>query len=822
MSLNTPLCKMFGIKHPVLLAGMNVAAGPDLAAAVTNAGGMGVIGGFGYTPKHLRAQIKELKDALVDKSAPFGVDLLLPSVGGSARKTNKDYTGGKLEELVKIIIEEKTALFVCAVGVPPAWVVDEFHKAGIPVANMVGAPKHCAKALERGVDIIIPQGSEGGGHTGDVPTAILIPACVEAVAGKKSPLTGGPILVIGAGGIHNGKGLAAALAGGAVGAWVGTRFVCAEEAGASKYHQDQIIATDHSGTIRTLIYTGRPLRVKKTEYVMDWENNRQAEIESLTKSGKLPIETETKDREDIHPLLMGNVAAMIHSVEPAKKIIDDMIRGAMRVVQTDVFLVGSGPASCTYARTLLDSTDKHLFMAEMGSQQSSILGENLKNAAYFQKNIAAFQHVIVGHLHELEPNNTSLPGASATYAVGGMASHWTCATPRPHEDELPDTYTATEWNRLYTAGEQLLGTNLTPFDGLVSQQIISRALTNHFGDSREIKGLPLAVKTSPKWPHLKWSGCDTIMKEQFYSERLTLKSDTHVRKLLHLNGRVTYALCFDLVSGEEYLVEAKTFVVGAGAILSPQLLFASGIGGDNVGRYLTDHPTAFCQVSFPFPLYIKYRAFDGILAAHRQAHPGDNVPIPFDDPDPQLYTPYTRETPFHTQIHREAFHYGGVADRLDQRLVVHLRWYTKQDPRAENRVSFNPAKLDIWGLPSPSFQCTLSKDDAERNELSMADMKKFATVLGEYLPGVEPHWRPYGQALHACGTTRIGRDPSTSVVDPTSRVHGFSNLWVGGNNVIPTANSVNPTLTTVAYAIKGAEEMIRIMGWGVVRREAHI
>lgn len=154
-----------------------------------------MIGGVGYTPAFLRAQIKELKEALDDKNAPFGIDLLLPMVGGTARKTNKDYTGGKLNELVDIIIEEKAALFVCAVGVPPKEVVDRLHAAGIPVMNMVGAVKHCEKALAVGVDLICAQGGEGGGHTGDIATSILIPACVSAVKGRKSPLTGEPIQV---------------------------------------------------------------------------------------------------------------------------------------------------------------------------------------------------------------------------------------------------------------------------------------------------------------------------------------------------------------------------------------------------------------------------------------------------------------------------------------------------------------------------------------------------------------------------------------------------------------------------------------------------
>merc|ERR1712176_1647534 len=99
--------------------GMAGAAGPELAAAVTNAGGLGNIGGVGFTPDALRRTIKILKNDLVDKNAPFGVDLLLPQVGGGARKTNKDYTFGELPQLIDIIIEEKAALFICAAGVPP-------------------------------------------------------------------------------------------------------------------------------------------------------------------------------------------------------------------------------------------------------------------------------------------------------------------------------------------------------------------------------------------------------------------------------------------------------------------------------------------------------------------------------------------------------------------------------------------------------------------------------------------------------------------------------------------------------------------------------
>jgi NAD(P)H-dependent flavin oxidoreductase YrpB (nitropropane dioxygenase family) len=127
------------------------------------------------TPQTCYESKLQLKGYLNDKSAPFGVDLLIPQVGGSARKTNYDYTKGKLDTLVDIIIDSGAKLFVSAVGVPPKAVVDRLHKHGILYMNMIGHPKHVKKCLDVGADMICAQGGEGGGHTGDVPTTILIP-----------------------------------------------------------------------------------------------------------------------------------------------------------------------------------------------------------------------------------------------------------------------------------------------------------------------------------------------------------------------------------------------------------------------------------------------------------------------------------------------------------------------------------------------------------------------------------------------------------------------------------------------------------------------
>ncbi|KAL5601199.1 hypothetical protein BROUX41_006004 [Berkeleyomyces rouxiae] len=347
--IRTPLTDVFKINHPILLAGMNVAAGPKLAAAVTNAGGLGVIGGMGYTPDMLREQIAELKEHLDDKNAPFGVDLLLPQVGGNARKTNYDYTKGKLDDLITVVIESGTKLFVSAVGVPPKSVIDRLHAAGIVYMNMVGHPKHVQKCLDLGVDIICAQGGEGGGHTGDVPTTVLIPACVAACRGYKSPVTGGPVQVLAAGGISNGPLLAASLAMGATGVWVGTRFILTKEAGAPKAHKEAVRTAGYTDTIRTLIFTGRPLRVRKNPYIVNWESNRTQEIKDLTAKGKLPFDydvekLEEKDPDDdsldqYRPWLMGKCAAVVDKEVSAKEVVDEFVQDAAKILTENAQLV---------------------------------------------------------------------------------------------------------------------------------------------------------------------------------------------------------------------------------------------------------------------------------------------------------------------------------------------------------------------------------------------------------------------------------------------------------------------------------------------------
>ena len=282
------------------------------------------------------------------------MDLLLPQVGGNARKTNHDYTKGKLDELVSIIIDSGAALFVSAVGVPPRHVVERLHKAGILYMNMIGHPKHVQKCLDIGVDMICAQGGEGGGHTGDVPTTILIPTVAAMCRGKKSPLTGQDVQVVAAGGLFNGQSVAAALMLGANAVWIGTRFVLCVEAGAPKAHQEAVRTSGFDDNVRTIIFTGRPLRVRNNAYIQNWEENRAAEIKTLTAKGVIPVEhdfetlgddIDDETMDNARPWLMGKAAAVVNERLTAREIVDEMVNGAVEWMgKGQAMVVGKGKA----------------------------------------------------------------------------------------------------------------------------------------------------------------------------------------------------------------------------------------------------------------------------------------------------------------------------------------------------------------------------------------------------------------------------------------------------------------------------------------------
>jgi len=320
MALRTPLCDLLHVEHPILLAGMGGVSYASLAAAVSSAGGYGVLGMAGTSPNFIRQQMRQVR-ALTDR--PFGVDLLAA-------------TPDALTASVDVIIEEGASAFVAGLGVPSP-IIERLHAAGLKVMVVCGTVRHAQKASDAGCDAVICQGGEGGGHTGLVGTLPLVAQAVEAV----------DIPVIAAGGLHDGRGLAAALALGAQGVWMGTRFIASVEAHAGEVYRDAVLAARDEDTVRTRCYSGKPMRVRANPYVDDWET-RTGEIQPFPLQAMASVQagvlggiggqTEGLDP-DRSCLAMGQSAGGIRQVLPAGRIVADLVAEAEAAIRRSAALV---------------------------------------------------------------------------------------------------------------------------------------------------------------------------------------------------------------------------------------------------------------------------------------------------------------------------------------------------------------------------------------------------------------------------------------------------------------------------------------------------
>jgi len=246
--MRTRLTEVLGIEHPVMLAGMAGVASADLVVAVCEAGGFGCLGAATMTTGQM---VEEIRAVRARTGRPFGVDLLTAMPG--------DLTGQ-----VEQVIAEGARVFVAGLGIPGA-VIDLCHRHGVLVVNMCGKVAHARRAVDAGCDLVVAQGTEAGGHTGRVATLALVPAVVDAV--------GGVVPVVAAGGIVDGRGLAAALCLGADGVWVGTRFIATPEARAVQGHKEALLLAAEDATTITRGYTGKTMRVLANAYTSWWEEH---------------------------------------------------------------------------------------------------------------------------------------------------------------------------------------------------------------------------------------------------------------------------------------------------------------------------------------------------------------------------------------------------------------------------------------------------------------------------------------------------------------------------------------------------------------------
>jgi enoyl-[acyl-carrier protein] reductase II len=244
--MRTRLTELLGVDHPVMLAGMGGVSYSALAAAVSNAGGYGCLGASTMSSPELAQEIAATRSLT---SKPFGVDLLTAFPDS-------------LTSNVELLIEGGASTFVAGLGVP-RHVIDLCHDHGVLVISMCGKVEHARRAMEAGCDVVVAQGTEAGGHTGTVATFPLVPLIVDALDGA--------IPVVAAGGVFDGRGLAAALALGADGVWIGTRFIATPEARALPGFRERIIEAHEDDTVVTRAYSGKTMRVIKNDTTERYE-----------------------------------------------------------------------------------------------------------------------------------------------------------------------------------------------------------------------------------------------------------------------------------------------------------------------------------------------------------------------------------------------------------------------------------------------------------------------------------------------------------------------------------------------------------------------
>lgn len=300
--MHTRVTKMLGIDFPILA----FTHCRDVVAAVSNAGGLGVLGAVAHTPEQLDVDLTWIAEQT--KGRPFGVDLLIPRkyVGaeaggldsGSLRAmvpdehrewieqvlerygvpplppptgdSDRDQRGmaglrvdaKSMGPLIEVSFAHKVALIASALGTPPDWLVERAHANGIPVAALAGRIDHAVAHKEAGVDLIIAQGTEGGGHTGEIATMVLVPQVVDAVA---------PTPVLAAGGIATGRQMAAALALGAEGVWCGSVWLTTHESETSPTIREKFLAATSSDTRRSRSLTGKPARMLRSAWTDAWD-----------------------------------------------------------------------------------------------------------------------------------------------------------------------------------------------------------------------------------------------------------------------------------------------------------------------------------------------------------------------------------------------------------------------------------------------------------------------------------------------------------------------------------------------------------------------
>lgn len=314
--LKTRVCELFGIDYPIVQAGMGYLARVELVAAVSNAGALGVVGSTGnLTPGGLRDEIRGVR-ALTDR--PFAVNLLFALAGNYNEEFRSD-----MQARVDAVLDEGVPILGAGLGVPPPEVIEQCRAAGTKVMCTVGAARHARKAVDAGVDVVVAQGWEAGGHNSRVASMALIPQVYREV--------GHEVPILAAGGMGSGSALVAAFALGASGGYFGTLFASSHEAQAHPHYKQAIVDAKGTDTVVSRALSGKPVRMLDNDWVKHFEAHPDEILPfpdqmMATRESAVAARVEGKVNDGAAP--MGQVAGLVTASEPAAVIVERLISEA--------------------------------------------------------------------------------------------------------------------------------------------------------------------------------------------------------------------------------------------------------------------------------------------------------------------------------------------------------------------------------------------------------------------------------------------------------------------------------------------------------------
>lgn len=307
--IKSKICEILGIKYPVFQGGMAWVADASLAAAVSNAGGLGLISSINAGTEAVRNEIRKCKE-LTDK--PFGVNIMLQAPNAA--------------EIAQMVIEEGVKILTTGAG-SPAQYMEAWKAAGIKVIPVVASVALALKMQAVGATAVVAEGAESGGHVGELHTMALIPQIVDAL----------DIPVVAAGGICDGRGVAAAFMLGADAVQVGTRFLSAEECTVHQNYKDKILKATDISTIVTGKTLGHPVRSLKTPFSKTFakmEADPSVKPEEILAFGTGALRKAVKEGDPNGSYMAGECAGMVKKIEPAKAIVEDLVNGAEKLLAT--------------------------------------------------------------------------------------------------------------------------------------------------------------------------------------------------------------------------------------------------------------------------------------------------------------------------------------------------------------------------------------------------------------------------------------------------------------------------------------------------------